>query len=452
MPHMSENSVSLEIHKFPVSSLSVMKGLGKGFNDVLVLFLPQSKLLARGTHQHILIDELKTFAESLGPSATLVIVGSPVDLVHAHQAVSGEAQYQLWIALRTSSRFSSDKREHLPQENCGATVYTRYAGQLRHTKTRLAYTYCPACGKTTKDYGGKKHTYHNYGTLISDVWRDIAYEQDDEETPLLARLADLFGILDYRELRALFVADNVFELISKVELQFTEVVSRDVKLESRLVNGDCLDYLRTLPSNAVDFAFADPPYNLNKVYGDYSDDREIQSYFTWCDEWITELARVLRPGGTLALLNIPLWSVRHFLHMETILEYRNWIVWDALSFPVRLIMPAHYTILCFSKGEPSPLANLSFGNGIAEFGSNSKDFADALKPLREGYCLRAPCISRRNRTAITDRGMLTDIWSDIHRLKHNSRRVDHPCQVPPSLMYRLIGVFTQPGDLVLEAV
>lgn len=42
------------------------------------------------------------------------------------------------------------------------------------------------------------------------------------------------------------------------------------------------------------------------------------------------------------------------------------------------------------------------------------------------------------------------MWWDIHRLKHNTRRVDHPCQLPPQLMYRLIALFTQPGEMVLD--
>lgn len=51
---------------------------------------------------------------------------------------------------------------------------------------------------------------------------------------------------------------------------------------------------------------------------------------------------------------------------------------------------------------------------------------------------------------INDRAPLTDLWWDIHRLKHNSRRVDHPTQLPPHLMYRLISIFTKPDEIVLD--
>jgi len=45
---------------------------------------------------------------------------------------------------------------------------------------------------------------------------------------------------------------------------------------------------------------------------------------------------------------------------------------------------------------------------------------------------------------------LTDVWGDIYRLKHNSRRVDHPTQLPPQLLYRLIALFTRPDEVVFD--
>jgi site-specific DNA-methyltransferase (adenine-specific) len=220
-------------------------------------------------------------------------------------------------------------------------------------------------------------------------------------------------------------------------------------LRDKILHGDCLATLRQVPDCSIDFAFADPPYNLAKKYLGYSDDLAIQDYFRWCDRWIAEMARVLKPGRTLAVLNIPLWAVRHFLFLRTVLEYQNWIVWDALAFPVRRVMPAHYAIVCFSKGPPRGLPGLTGESRHVRVAGAPKTF-DALAPLAEGYCLRQGCVDRRIASKTNDRSLLTDVWCDIHRLKHNSRRVDHPCQLPPHLMYRLITLFTKPGETVMD--
>lgn len=106
-------------------------------------------------------------------------------------------------------------------------------------------------------------------------------------------------------------------------------------------------------------------------------------------------------------------------------------------------MPAHYTILCFSKGQPRPLPGLTSDNKVEE------EKVD-LTALSDSFCIRDSCIAHRNKAGVNDRTDLGDIWYDIHRLKHNSRRVDHPCQLPPLLMRRLYALFTKPGECVLD--
>lgn len=112
-------------------------------------------------------------------------------------------------------------------------------------------------------------------------------------------------------------------------------------------------------------------------------------------------------------------------------------------------MPAHYSILCFSKGESRPLPGLVGESETFRPPSAPKTF-NSLRPLADDYCLRANCVESRIFSHVNDRTMLTDIWSDIHRLKHNSRRVDHPTQLPPHLLYRLISIFSNPGEVVLD--
>jgi site-specific DNA-methyltransferase (adenine-specific) len=285
---------------------------------------------------------------------------------------------------------------------------------------------------------------------MSDVWRDIDCDLEGDITPVITRFADLFGITPYKEL---FVFDcramNLNRTIAgKITVKTIENNLHE-DLTNKVLHGDCLEKLKEIPDNSIDFTFTDPPYNLGKKYIGYTDALEIKEYFDWCDLWIAELARVLKPGRTCAILNIPLWAVRHFLFMRTILKFQNWIVWDALSFPVRFIMPSHYAILCFSKGDSRELPGLLGEAGDTDAPTASKAFK-ALEPLAEEYCLRSECVEKRQRVRINDRGPLTDIWWDIHRLKHNSRRLDHPCQLPPHLMYRIISIFTKPGEVILD--
>ncbi len=449
MAHISENVKPLLIRDFKAVSFEDLLSAMDGLNEVCIVRLPGLCNRDQGSGPLKGVGEtVVKAAENLGEFATIVILGEIEDLAEVQRNITTALYYQLGIAIKHTKTKSLDNR-HLPYQHFFALVYSRYKSSLRHTKTRIKYTFCPACDKTTKDYGGKKHTYHQFGTLISDVWRDISCDLDGDITLIKNRFADLFGLDPYRELRVI----DCRSLFKNRESKITRIDSKENQLPHNLINrilcGDCLEMLKKIPSNSVDFAFADPPYNLGKKYLGYSDDLKIQDYFKWCDKWICEMARVLKPGRTLAVLNIPLWSIRHYLYMRTILEFQNWIVWDGLSFPVRMIMPSHYAILCFTKGKSRELPYLTGDSVEKKILGTSKAF-NSLAPLADGYCLRATCINDRIAKKINDRATLTDLWADIHRLKHNSRRVDHPCQLPPQLMYRLITIFTKPGELVID--
>lgn len=66
--------------------------------------------------------------------------------------------------------------------------------------------------------------------------------------------------------------------------------------------------------------------------------------------------------------------------------------------------------------------------------------------------MRTSCINRRKRHGIDEKEPLTDIWADIHRLKHRRDRDYHPCQLPDGLLERIICLCTNPGDVVLDAL
>jgi len=325
---------------------------------------------------------------------------------------------------------------------------------------------------------------------MSDVWRDMQCDLSGDLSILVDRFRDLFGVASYKELLVLDCRKGLFQRTLPrqqsvspvgdrhddnvrwqwrecVQTLYQESVSEECsgnpsgdpstgKVDTsvsgfcnRILNGDCLEFLSEIPDDSIDYVFVDPPYNLGKNYTGYSDDLESKKYFDWCDKWISELGRVLKPGRMLTLLNIPLYSIRHFQFMKKVLLFQNWIAWDALAFPVRRIMPAHYSILAFSKGQSRELPGLTEEFDPIPIQGIPGSF-DCLEPMGEGYCNRSICIARRRDVGISDRGPLTDLWWDIHRLKHNTRRVDHPTQLPPHLLYRLIAIFTRPQEIVLD--
>lgn len=444
MAHQSDNVKRLAVRSLGISSIDDLPSSNPGSAEVWLFVLPFGRTIADAEASGAWFEALHQFAQTLNEQSIVAILTSPQDAAETLPHLGDTLQFQLWIAVKLAAPIARVPQQ-LSEHHAALLVLSKYRTSLRHTKTRIEYTYCPACDKTTKDYGGKKHTYNGYGTLVSDVWRDISYAPGKEPTDIATRLADLFGIEDYRTLNIVNLVGACSLLPKPTESKPSPAAFHENRtgLDSQLIKGDSLAELRKLPANSVDFCYADPPYNLAKRYDSWDDAIDVQEYLKWCDNWLDELARVLRPGCTRAVLNIPILAVRHFQHMKRSLSFQSWIAWEGLSLPVRMIMPAHYATVCFSKGTPRPLP------GLVQHSPTPLE-VNALTMLRENYCVRQSCLAMRQRSRATDREPITDLWWDIHRLKHNSRRVDHPCQLPPALMRRLIALFTAENEVVLD--
>lgn len=437
MAHLSETYSRLEQ---TYSEKGFEKFQGTNPNVELVI-LPYFKDLIEVSQKQSLFDDLNDFLNKCHPRSTIAILTSPILAADFCTNHTTSVHLKLWVSIKLAK--SIVNFGELSQNHASLLIFTRYPEGLNHTKTRIGYSYCPSCDRTTKDYGGKKHLYHEFGTLMSDVWRDIDIDFEQIPIKVIDRLQDLFGVSEYKSVNV-YDWRKIFprQIQSKEFKEYTHLETINLQ-SSLLLNGDCLENLKSIPDNSIDFCFADPPYNIKKKYENWNDGIDIQEYFKWCDDWLTEMARVLKPGCTLAVLNIPQWCIRHFKHLNSILDFQDWIVWEGLSLPVRMIMPAHYSILCFSKGKPRPLPGLMRIN-------NSPLEKSAIMTSKEGFCVRSSCINKRRKQKNNDTEISSNIWWDIHRLKHNSRRVDHPCQLPPMFMYRLISMFTNVGEYILD--
>jgi hypothetical protein len=66
-------------------------------------------------------------------------------------------------------------------------------------------------------------------------------------------------------------------------------------------NGNCCHVLRARPEAWADLAFADAPFNRGVKYPGYDDNKSVADYLAFSREWMAEVARALRPGGSFYL-------------------------------------------------------------------------------------------------------------------------------------------------------
>jgi len=78
----------------------------------------------------------------------------------------------------------------------------------------------------------------------------------------------------------------------------------------RLILGDCLEVLPTLPDSSINLIVTDPPYY--KVKGDWWDRQwdTPTAFLAWLDKVLAEFYRVLAPNGSLYLFASPRMAAR----------------------------------------------------------------------------------------------------------------------------------------------
>lgn len=206
-----------------------------------------------------------------------------------------------------------------------------------------------------------------------------------------------------------------------------------------LFAADCMAVLPLIKDEVVDTIFADPPFNLGKAYGKRTDDKKSEEeYLTWCETWLAECIRILKPGGTLFLYNLPKWNILlgAFLSRQG-MEFRHWVAIEinaGLPIPGRLY-PSHYSLLYYTKGK-------------------AKTFRRIRTPIQTcRHCGKEIKDYGGHRHAMNPKGVnLKDVWTDIPPVRHwkfksKNRRAN---ALSTKLLSRVVEMSSLPGDLVLD--
>jgi DNA modification methylase len=81
-----------------------------------------------------------------------------------------------------------------------------------------------------------------------------------------------------------------------------------IKIEditNTIINGDCVEVMKSIPEASVDLLVTSPPYNANIKYDVYNDGLEMDEYWNFTINWLSEAFRVLKDDGRVAI-NVPI--------------------------------------------------------------------------------------------------------------------------------------------------
>ncbi len=214
----------------------------------------------------------------------------------------------------------------------------------------------------------------------------------------------------------------------------------------RILQGDCVEVLDSLPENSIDLIFADPPYNLqlqaelwrpNLTRVDAVDDEWDQfanfaAYDAFSEAWLRACRRVLKETGTIWVIG----TYHNIFRVGKLMQDIGfWILNDVV----------------WVKANPMP----NF-RGV-RFTNAHETLIWAQRQRGTRYTFNYPAMKRLNADATTKAGTGKQMRSDWElqlctgeeRLKINGEKA-HAAQKPEALLYRVILSSSNPGDVVLD--
>lgn len=224
-------------------------------------------------------------------------------------------------------------------------------------------------------------------------------------------------------------------------------ISDKVKTKTQhIINDDCIKKMKEMKPESVDIIICDPPYNIGKDFGNNSDKQEMEKYLVWCDEWIKECIRILKPKGSLYIYGFS--EILAFIRVRININVR-WIIWhytNKVTPSLNHWQRTHESILCCSKEKPH------FNRDDVREPYTDSYLKNAAGKVRKATKGRFSDGKTETKYKAHEKGALPRDVIKISALAGGAgkkERVDHPTQKPLALCEKLIKASKNGDDTLL---
>lgn len=200
----------------------------------------------------------------------------------------------------------------------------------------------------------------------------------------------------------------------------------------QLYNGDCYKILDNLYEKhiKVNAVITDIPY-FQVVDNDWDNQwRDIDDYLGWCNSCFNYCYNLLEENGSVLIFTGRQNNRKICNELDKTFYEKRIIIWSrkrAFNNTRGKALASGYEPICYYTKD---MDNYVFNNIKIKVDSKRPEYTTGY--LKDGITL-------------------SDVWSDIPSLPHNSKeKVNHPTQKPLKLMERCVEMITNEGDTVLD--
>ena len=216
---------------------------------------------------------------------------------------------------------------------------------------------------------------------------------------------------------------------NQIKLVKNEVESESPWFENSLIEGDCLDALKSLPDSCVDMVLCDLPYGTTQNKWD--------SVIDLSQLW-EQYNRVVKPNGAIVLTSQGVFTAKLILSNENFFKYK--LSWEK-SKPTNFLnakkqpLRKHEDVCVFYRKQPT-------------YNPQMKPGEPYDKGVRKDQLSGSYGDFKPKHVKSSGERYPTDVI--YFKTAESEGKVWHPTQKPVELARYLVRTYTNPGDLVLD--
>ncbi len=209
---------------------------------------------------------------------------------------------------------------------------------------------------------------------------------------------------------------------------------------NKVIQGDCLDVMQSIPDHSVDMVLCDLPYGTTQNKWDSVID---------LDKLWAEYERIIKDNGAIVLTSQGLFTAKLILSNEKSFKYKiTWIKSKSTNFLNAKKQPLrkHEDICIFYKKQPTYNPQMTDGNAYDK-GIRKDQYTGSYGDFKPRH-VKSNGKRYPNDVVFYEEQPIDDYV--YVKTAESEGTVYHPTQKPIELGRYLIKTFTNPGDIVLD--